>query len=50
CHPGSVYPWDIVIVKEDDKLHMDKQEGGPFDFFFESLSLNATFVNQNSGL
>ncbi|CAH7668115.1 eukaryotic translation initiation factor 3 subunit D, partial [Phakopsora pachyrhizi] len=36
CATRSVYPWDIVIVKEGDKLFMDKQEGGPFDF----LSVN----------
>ncbi|KAI8454706.1 eukaryotic translation initiation factor 3 subunit 7-domain-containing protein [Phakopsora pachyrhizi] len=28
CATRSVYPWDIVIVKEGDKLFMDKQEGG----------------------
>ncbi|KAI8444690.1 eukaryotic translation initiation factor 3 subunit D [Phakopsora pachyrhizi] len=36
CATRSVYPWDIVIVKEGDKLFMDKREGGPFDF----LSVN----------
>jgi translation initiation factor 3 subunit D len=26
-----VYPWDIVIVREGDKLFFDKRDGGPFD-------------------
>ena len=31
CAPRSVYPWDIVIVREGDKLFFDKRDGGPFD-------------------
>ena len=31
CAPRSVYPWDIVIVREGDKLYLDKRDGGPFD-------------------
>lgn len=30
CATRSVYPWDIVLTKEGDKLFMDKREGGPF--------------------
>lgn len=30
CAPRSVYPWDIVIVREGDKLFFDKRDGGPF--------------------
>ncbi|EFP84235.2 hypothetical protein PGT21_035154 [Puccinia graminis f. sp. tritici] len=36
CATRSVYPWDIVIIKEGGKLFLDKREGGPFDF----LSVN----------
>ncbi|CAH7685092.1 eukaryotic translation initiation factor 3 subunit 7-domain-containing protein [Phakopsora pachyrhizi] len=64
CDTRSVYPWDIVIVKEGDKLFMDKQEGGHLNAVdppMESdkpdslntpsaLSLEATFINQNFGL
>lgn len=32
CAPRSVYPWDIQLVKEGDKLFMDKREGGPLDY------------------
>ncbi|KAI8800619.1 eukaryotic translation initiation factor 3 subunit D [Cladochytrium replicatum] len=32
CAPRSVYPWDIVITKEDDKIFFDKRPGGHFDF------------------
>ncbi|KAF8760234.1 Eukaryotic translation initiation factor 3 subunit D [Rhizoctonia solani] len=32
CAPRSVYPWDIVIVREGNKLFLDKRDGGPFDF------------------
>ncbi|GAA6008577.1 hypothetical protein JCM11491_003354 [Sporobolomyces phaffii] len=28
----SVYPWDIVLTREGDKLFMDKREGGPLDY------------------
>lgn len=31
CAPRSVYPWDIVIVREGNKLFLDKRDGGPFD-------------------
>lgn len=31
CAPRSLYPWDIVIVREGDKLFLDKRDGGPFD-------------------
>ncbi|ODV89143.1 hypothetical protein CANCADRAFT_45603 [Tortispora caseinolytica NRRL Y-17796] len=31
CAPKSVYPWDIIIVKENGKLFFDKREGGPID-------------------
>lgn len=32
CSTRSVYPWDIVIVREGDKLYFDKRdtEEGPF--------------------
>ncbi|KAJ1308440.1 hypothetical protein OPQ81_004145 [Rhizoctonia solani] len=32
CAPRSVYPWDIVILREGNKLFLDKRDGGPFDF------------------
>ncbi|EIM85696.1 translation initiation factor eIF-3 subunit D [Stereum hirsutum FP-91666 SS1] len=31
CAPRSVIPWDIVIVREGDKVFLDKRDGGPFD-------------------
>ena len=31
CASRSVYPWDIVIVREGNKLFLDKRDGGPFD-------------------
>ncbi|KAI0268148.1 translation initiation factor eIF-3 subunit D [Gloeopeniophorella convolvens] len=31
CAPRSVNPWDIVIVREGDKVFFDKRDGGPFD-------------------
>ena len=32
CSSRSVYPWDIVIVREGDKVYFDKRdtEEGPF--------------------
>lgn len=30
CAPRSVYPWDIIIVREGDHLYLDKRDGGPF--------------------
>ncbi|EIW76229.1 translation initiation factor eIF-3 subunit D [Coniophora puteana RWD-64-598 SS2] len=29
--PRSVYPWDIVIIREGDNLFLDKRDGGMFD-------------------
>nr|GAT46509.1 predicted protein [Mycena chlorophos] len=31
CAPRSVYPWDIVILREGNSLFLDKRDGGPFD-------------------
>ncbi|KAF8638613.1 hypothetical protein AX17_002154 [Amanita inopinata Kibby_2008] len=31
CAPRSVYPWDIVIIREGNNLFFDKRDGGPFD-------------------
>ena len=37
CTTRSVYPWDIVLTREGDKLFMDKREGGPFGAFAPRL-------------
>ena len=29
--PRSIYPWDIVVIREGENLYFDKREGGPFD-------------------
>jgi len=39
CAPRSVYPWDIVILREGNNLFFDKRDGGPFD---------TVTVNENS--
>ena len=39
CTTRTVYPWDIVLTREGDKLYMDKREGGPFGSFWPFLSL-----------
>ncbi|TFK72020.1 translation initiation factor eIF-3, subunit D [Pluteus cervinus] len=39
CAPRSVYPWDIVIIREGNKVFFDKRDGGPFD---------TVTVNENS--
>lgn len=31
CAPRSVNPWDIVILREGDKIFFDKRDGGSFD-------------------
>jgi len=31
CAPRSVYPWDIVVNREGNKIFFDKRDGGPFD-------------------
>jgi len=36
----SVYPWDIVLTREGDKLFMDKREGGPLGEFALKVSQN----------
>jgi Eukaryotic translation initiation factor 3 subunit 7 (eIF-3) len=30
CAPRSVYPWDIVVLREGNKVFLDKRDGGPF--------------------
>ncbi|KAK9458958.1 eukaryotic translation initiation factor 3 subunit D [Lipomyces oligophaga] len=32
CSPRSIYPWDIVVTREGNKLFFDKREGSPLDF------------------
>lgn len=31
CSPRSVYPWDIVIVRDGNKIFLDKREGSQID-------------------
>lgn len=38
CTTRSVYPWDIVLTREGNKLFMDKREGGPFGEALDSTS------------
>lgn len=40
CAPRSVYPWDIVLIREGDKLYMDKRDQGPLDYL--SVNENAS--------
>ena len=40
CSPRSVYPWDIVLVRDGDKLFIDKREQGPLDYL--SVNENAS--------
>ncbi|KAI5796640.1 eukaryotic translation initiation factor 3 subunit D [Geopyxis carbonaria] len=40
CAPRSVYPWDIVIVREGNKVFLDKREGSQIDFV--SVNENAS--------
>jgi len=32
CANRSVYPWDIVVVRDGDKLYFDKREKSAFDY------------------
>ncbi|KAG4303205.1 hypothetical protein PCANB_000601 [Pneumocystis canis] len=32
CVLRSVYSWDIIVIRESNKLFFDKREGGPFDY------------------
>lgn len=40
CAPRSVYPWDIVIIREGNKVFLDKREGSQIDFV--SVNENAS--------
>jgi translation initiation factor 3 subunit D len=40
CAPRSVYPWDIVIVREGNKVFLDKRENSQVDYV--SVNENAT--------
>lgn len=31
CSPRSVYPWDLVITKQDEKIFIDRREGSALD-------------------
>lgn len=56
CAPRSVYPWDIVILRDGDKLFLDKRDGGPFgmstpleDKFVQTIfPLDFITVNENA--
>lgn len=49
CAPRSVYSWDIIIVREGDKLFFDKRDGGLFGELFLSSHFSACepFNNPN---
>lgn len=32
-----MYPWDIVVLREGDKVFLDKRDGGPFGNSFKSV-------------
>ncbi|POV96736.1 hypothetical protein PSTT_15452, partial [Puccinia striiformis] len=58
CATRSVYPWDIVIIKEGGKLFLDKREGGPFAQIdvpssvinnCPTFNLDFLSVNENAG-
>jgi translation initiation factor 3 subunit D len=40
CAPRSVYPWDIVIVRQGNKVFLDKREGSQVDYV--TVNENAT--------
>ncbi|KAJ3286996.1 hypothetical protein HDU79_006033 [Rhizoclosmatium sp. JEL0117] len=40
CCGKSVYGWDVVVTKTDDRIVFDKREGGYFDF--NTVNENAT--------
>lgn len=29
--PRTLYPWDVIIIREDGKIYIDKRDGGPVD-------------------
>lgn len=39
CSPRSVYSWDIVITKQDNKIYLDKRDGSSIDMI--SVNENA---------
>jgi hypothetical protein len=44
CAPRSVNSWDIVMVREGDKLFLDKREGGAFGSLPSSLSSSILYL------
>ena len=38
CAPRSVYGWDVIVVRDGDKLFLDKRDNSPFDL----LTVNET--------
>ncbi|KAI9884360.1 MAG: hypothetical protein M1823_003856 [Watsoniomyces obsoletus] len=40
CAPRSVYPWDIVILRQGDKVYLDKRDGSTLDMV--TVNENAT--------
>ncbi|GAA97192.1 uncharacterized protein L969DRAFT_69651 [Mixia osmundae IAM 14324] len=32
CSTRSLYPWDLILVRKEDKLFLDKREQGPLDY------------------
>jgi len=47
CAPRSVYSWDIIIIREGDKLFFDKRDGGLFGEFRSSFPVCEPFTNPN---
>ena len=47
CASRSIYPWDIIIDKQDDKIYLDKRDGGYFDILSVNENANQPPVASN---
>ncbi|OBT57623.1 translation initiation factor eIF-3 subunit 7 [Pseudogymnoascus sp. 24MN13] len=48
CAPRSVYPWDIVIVRQGNKIFLDKRDNAALDMVSPAaLAEEATYINHN---
>jgi translation initiation factor 3 subunit D len=39
CSPRSLYPWDLILIREGDKLFIDKRDQGPLGALARSCCL-----------
>jgi hypothetical protein len=45
CAPRSIFGWDIIVIREGDKVILDKRDGGSSGEYLIIWSVHATVAH-----